>query len=122
MRVAKLVNEPNITHQGAKVADQSYAKHGWCHRWSSTQDKATYREPLFVRVDKGPIHCELCGRRVSRLLRRILLKNCMAAGYDEVVNDGETPVRVTYFHFRREKKGKTVSMWSLLQELSEEVF
>jgi hypothetical protein len=123
MKPVALVNEPNIGHPEAKFLHREHMAHKWCWRWRSLGDKEKYREPLFVQINRrGPIRCELCGRRAGRILRKLILRNCETQTYDEKHTGLEGIGTVTYYLYQRDDlDNKGLKGWALAKRLKEEL-
>jgi len=117
-----LVNRPNITAQEATFMHREYVHHAWCQKWNTLAQKREHRSPLLARRGKdGPLQCELCGRRASRTLQKIVLKNCDIGTYSPT-DSNNISVPVTYYQFRRldlqdEGLGGHLLIRRLLEEL-----
>ena len=61
MKMSPLVNRPNIGHQEANFEHEVHSFHQWCNLFGAKAKKNGDRQPLFVRINGGPIQCELCG-------------------------------------------------------------
>ena len=110
-----LVDRPNISVAGILFEQGDYVKHRFCEEWRGMVAKKKHRQPMFVSANRGPIGCELCGRRVSRRLRRILLKNC------GLFHDTYHGRDVTYYQFfRDELAGEGLEGAALLRRILEE--
>lgn len=105
MRMAFLVNQPNIAPHEADFSHERHVIHKGCQEWKRRQQmkgpEGAYREPLFARVDTGPIQCELCGRRASKTLRRLLDQNCVEGKYHEFLDDREGEHQITFYQTAR---------------------
>ena len=96
MNPVELRDRPNIPAAGIPYEQGDYVKHRFCAEWRGVAAKKRHRQPMFVSVNGGPIGCELCGRRVSRRLKRILLKNC------GLYHDSYNGRKVIYYQFFRD--------------------
>ena len=96
MNPVPLRDRPNISVIGVPFEQGDYVRHRWCAEWRGLAAKKKNRQPMFVSVSGGPIGCELCGRRVSRRLKRVLLKNC------GLYHDSYGPRKVIYYQFFRD--------------------
>ncbi len=100
MDVAELVNQPNMGYREVEFADDTYIVHKKCEKWRSPSQKGRSRQPMLTRVNTGPIRCELCGRRASRLLRRMVENNSDVYTCQESINCGGE-VTLRFYTFRR---------------------
>ena len=100
MNVADLVNQPNMGYQEIGFEDQTYIVHKQCESWRSNDQKSQHREPMLTRVNTGPIRCELCGRRASRLLKRMVENNSEVYKCQELIND-DREVTLSFYTFHR---------------------
>jgi len=119
MDVAELVNEPNMGRHEATFVHQSYITHRYCQKWRSPVAKQKHREPMFTRVNEGPIRCELCGRRASRELKKIVEGNSEVYKCQELINC-DKEVTLSFFTFSRQDL-KDLGAWGLSARLSEEL-
>ena len=118
MDLAELVNQPNMGHQEIGFEADTYIVHKWCEKWRSISEKKQHREPMLVRVNTGPIRCELCGRRASRLVRKIVENNSKAYKCQEQINCDEKEVTLRFYNFRRSDLSKEgLKSWQLNDRL-----
>lgn len=122
MDVAELVNQPNMGHQEIEFEADTYIVHKWCEKWRSPEEKKGHRKPMLVRVNKGPIRCELCGRRAGRLSRKIVENNSKAYKCQEQLNCDEKEVTLCFYNFRRPDLSKEgLNSWQINDRLLEEL-
>jgi hypothetical protein len=115
MDPAPLVDQPNIGVSGIFYEQGDYVRHRFCAEWRGMDAKKKTRQPMFVSTNGGAIGCELCGRRVSRRLKKILLKNC---GLYHDTLDGR---RTTYYQFFRDDlAGEGLEGGPLIRRIQEE--
>jgi len=121
MDLAGLVNEPNMGYHEAAFVHKSYITHRGCPKWQSPAEKQKHRDPMFTRVNEGPIRCELCGRRASRKLKKIVEKNSEVYRCQELINCDKEVTLSFYTFVRIDLHEEGLKGWSMNARLSEEL-
>lgn len=106
MELVSLVNAPNVNPHETNIESEKYVTHKGCQEWKTFKSREKHREPLLTRAENGPIHCELCGRRAGKVLRRILSQHCLAFAFKERLADSDRSYQLTYYRLLRKDLDK----------------
>ena len=121
LECAEPVDRPNIRYQEIGFEFGNYIVHKWCEKWHTPSQKKQHRRPLLVRINTGPIHCELCGRRTSRLLKKMVENNSIVYRCRELINQ-DREVTLRFYTLRRpDLRREGLEGWQLNTRLSEEL-